>query len=82
VDFVSPHIVNISFHEFNYFAYTTHEQHKDITGDRIERDPSDLFNTRAKITSCSPFSSDPVLRNIVNGIVAKDVVNMHEYESA
>jgi len=35
----------------------------------------------SEITSCSPFSSGPALRNIVNGRVAKDDVNVHEYES-
>jgi len=29
---------------------------------------------------CSPFSPDPSLRNIVNGVVAKEFVNVHEYE--
>ena len=38
----------------------------------------DLSN---KITSCSPYSLDPALRNIGNGTVAKDDVNVHEYKS-
>ncbi|KAG1691496.1 hypothetical protein GQR58_007434 [Nymphon striatum] len=65
--------------EFNDLAYTTSEQHKDLTGARIERDVSDLLKISAKMTSCSPFSSNPALRNIVNGI--GDDANMHEYDS-
>ena len=40
-----------------------------------------LLKISAKITSCSPFSSGPALRNIVNGRVAKNDVNVHEYDS-
>ncbi|KAG1696934.1 Alpha-N-acetylgalactosaminidase [Nymphon striatum] len=72
---------NIAVQEFNDLAYTTSEQHKNLTGARIERDVSDLLKISAKMTSCSPFSSNPALRNIVNGIVAIDDVNVHEYDS-
>ena len=34
-----------------------------------------------KLASCSPFSSDPTLRNIINGIVAGPEVNVHDFES-
>ena len=60
---------------------TTSEQLNDLTGDRIDRDASELLKIRAKITLCSPFTSDPVLRNIVNGIVATDDVNVLDYAS-
>ncbi|KAG1659992.1 Ester hydrolase C11orf54 [Nymphon striatum] len=72
---------NIAMQEFNDLAYTTSEQHKDLTGARIERDVSDLLKISAKMTSCSPFSSNPALRNIVNGIVARDDVEVREYDS-
>ena len=34
----------------------------------------------AKLESCSPFSTDPSLRNIVIGIVAGEDVDVHKYE--
>ena len=54
---------------------------KDSTDARIERDASDLSKISTKLISCSPFSSDPSLRNIINGLVAKEDVDVHEYES-
>jgi hypothetical protein len=69
---------NIAMQEFGDLAYTTNEQHKDWTGARIEREAIDPLKISVKIISYSPFSS---LRNIVNGIVAKDDMNMHEYQS-
>ena len=47
----------------------------------FEREASDYSKICANIPSCSPFSSDPALRNIVNGILAKYEVNMHGYQS-
>ena len=67
--------------EFNNLSYTTSEQHKESTGARIQRDLSDLEKIKEKLTSCTPFSSDSSLRNIVNGIVAEADVNVHQYES-
>ena len=34
-----------------------------------------------KLAACSPFTSDPTLRNFVNGIVAGPGVNVHDFES-
>jgi len=31
--------------------------------------------------TCSPFTPDPSLRNVVNGIVAVPDVNVHDYKS-
>jgi 5'-3' exonuclease len=72
---------NTAMQDFNDLSYTTSEQHKDSTDARMERNASDLAKISAKLTSCSPFSSDPSLRNIINGIVAKEDVNVNEYES-
>ena len=37
--------------------------------------------TNLKLAACSPFTSDPTLRNFVNGIVAGPDVNVHDFES-
>ena len=72
---------NFSMQEFTSLTYTTSEQHKDLTEARIKRDTADLEKISEKLAGCSPYSSDPTLRNIINGIVAQECVNVHEYES-
>ena len=67
--------------DFTDLTYTTNPQHKDSTEARIKRDASDLEKIRIKLAACSPFTSDPTLRNIVNGIVAGPDVNVHDFES-
>jgi len=47
----------------------------------MKRDSSDLDKISAKLASCSPFSEDSSLRNIINGVVANANVNVHEFES-
>ena len=73
--------VNVAMQDFNDVTYATSEQHIEATGARIERDASDLSKLSTKLTAFSPFSSDPTLRNIINGIVANEDVNVHEYEA-
>src|SRR6218665_18664 len=46
----------------------------------MNRDLVDLEMINSKLMGCSPFSPDPSLRNIVNGVVAQEFVNVHEYE--
>ena len=67
--------------DFTDLTYTTSPQHKDSTEARIKKDASDLEKIRIKLAACSPFTSDPTLRNVVNGIVAGPDVNVHAYES-
>ena len=67
--------------DFTNLTYTTSPQHKDSTEGRIKRDASDLEKIRIKLAVCSPFTSDPTLRNFVNGIVAGPDVNVHDFES-
>jgi len=45
------------------------------------RDSFDLEKLKASLDIYSPFSRDPTLRNIVNGVVAEGDVNVHEFES-
>jgi hypothetical protein len=73
---------NHAMQEFNELSYTTSEQHKEATQARVQRDSSDLENLKTSLAVYSPFSQDPTLRNIVNGVVADgDVHNVHEFES-
>ena len=72
---------NDAMQEFNHLSYTTSEQHKESTESRINRDSSDLSKIRSKLDAYTPFSPDPSLRNVVNGVVATADVNVHEYES-
>lgn len=64
--------------DFNSLSYTTSEQHKEFSETRIKRDLSDLAKLNSKLDFCTPFPLDHSLRNIVNDIVAKDDVNVHE----
>lgn len=47
----------------------------------MKRDHSDLEKIKEKLSTCTPFSPDPSLRNIVTGVVAKEEVNVHEFET-
>ena len=47
----------------------------------MARDQSDALKIEEKLLTCSPFSPDPSLRNIVSGVVASEAVNVHEFES-
>ena len=72
---------NQAMQEFNELSYTTSEQHKEATQPRVQRDSSDLEKLKTSLAVYSPFSQDPTLRNIVNGVVADRDVNIHEFES-
>ena len=72
---------NIAMQDSINLTYTTSPQHKDSTEARNKRDASDLEKIRIKLAACSTFTSDPTLRNIVNGIVAGPDVNVHDYKS-
>ena len=72
---------NNAMQEFNDLTYTTSEQHRESAEARMKRDHSDLENIKEKLSTCTPFSPDPSLRNIVTGVVAKKEVNVHEFET-
>jgi len=72
---------NIAMQEFTDLSYTTSEQHKDLTEARMKRDLGDIEKIGTKLAECSPFSTDPSLQNIVNGVVATEDVTVHEYDS-
>jgi hypothetical protein len=72
---------NIAMQDFNELTFTTSEQHKESSLSRIERDTLDISKLYAKLSACSPFTADPSLRNIINGFVGKEEVNVYDYES-
>ena len=61
---------NSAMQDFTDLTYTTSPQHKDSTEACIKGDSSDLEKMQTQITTCSPYTADPTLRNMVNGIVA------------
>lgn len=75
---------NKAIQEFNELmsTYTTSKPHRESTEARMKRDHSDLEKIKEKLSACSPFSPEPSLRNIIIGVVAKEDVNVHKFESA
>ncbi|KAH3689616.1 hypothetical protein DPMN_190866 [Dreissena polymorpha] len=63
-----------------HLTYTTSPKHKDSTEACIKWDSSDLKKMQTQIATCSPFTADPTLRNMVNEIVAGSDVNVHAIE--
>jgi len=47
---------------------------------RMKGELGDLEKIGTKLAECSPFWTDPSLRNIVNGVVAAEDVTVHEYD--
>ena len=71
---------NVAMQEFTNLSYSTSEQHKELTKTKMRWDLVDLKKISSKLVGCSPFSPDPSLRNIVNGVVGGEFVNVYEYE--
>ena len=67
--------------DFTDLTYASSEQHRESTQPRIRRDFLDLEKIKEKLSTCTPFSADPSLRNIVTGVVAKEDVNVHQFEN-
>ena len=58
---------------------TTEVQHKTSSYSRIEKDKEDTENILAYLKPISPFSiNETSLRNITNGVLANDDVNVSE----
>jgi len=66
--------------DFTDLSYTSSPEHKDSTERRIKRYASDLDKIRMKLASCSLFTSDPTLRNVINWIVAGPKMSVHDFE--
>ncbi|KAH3794572.1 hypothetical protein DPMN_148109 [Dreissena polymorpha] len=57
---------NSAMQDFTELIYAT-SQHKDSTEACIKGDSSDLEQMQTRITTCSPYTANPTLRNMVNG---------------
>ncbi|KAH3791876.1 hypothetical protein DPMN_145367 [Dreissena polymorpha] len=57
---------NSAMQDFTDLTYTTSPQHKDSIEACIKGDSSDLEKMQTQITTCSPYTADPTLRNMVN----------------
>ncbi|KAH3854401.1 hypothetical protein DPMN_096943 [Dreissena polymorpha] len=71
---------NSAIHDFADVTYTSKPQHKESTEARSKGDASDLEIMVTKSATCSPYTADPTVRNIVDGIVAGSDVNVHAFE--
>jgi len=71
---------NSAMQDFTDLTYTSSPKHKDSTEACIKGDSSDVEKMQTQITTCSPYTADPTLRNMVNGIVAGSDVNVHAIE--
>ncbi|KAK3848948.1 hypothetical protein Pcinc_044279 [Petrolisthes cinctipes] len=72
---------NNDMQEFSGLTYTTSELHRESTEARMKRIHFDLEKIKEKLSTCMPFSPEPSLRNIITGLVAKENVNVHEFET-
>ncbi|XP_071950731.1 uncharacterized protein [Antedon mediterranea] len=71
---------NESMQSFTNKTFATSDQHKEAAPSSIHRDTIDTDKLLAKLNGCSPFSMELTLRNIVNGMVANDDVNVLQYQ--
>ena len=62
--------------ELTGINYNSGEQNKDITNARKERDKKDTLRILSALENHNPFSADPHLRNIINGVHGDSSVNV------
>ncbi len=67
--------VNDAMQDLTGVKYETSDQHKDMTKARQSRDVKDTIELLDYVRQHNPFSSDPTLRNIANGMTADKTVN-------
>jgi len=72
--------VNNAMQRLTSVGYTTSEQHKDLSMARKKRDANDVNKLLTFIEDKSPFGNAETLRNIVNGVIATDNVNVDRAE--
>ncbi|KAH3781576.1 hypothetical protein DPMN_159423 [Dreissena polymorpha] len=72
---------NSAMQDFTELTLTTSRQHKDSTEACIKGDSSDLEKMQTQITTCSPYTADLTLRNMVYGIVAGSDMNVRSVEA-
>ena len=72
--------VNEAMQQLTSIAYTTSEQHKDLTTSRQNRDSSDTYTLIKFLVSKNPFDKEANLQNIVTGEIAAKQVNVTRAE--
>ncbi|KAH3777574.1 hypothetical protein DPMN_179022 [Dreissena polymorpha] len=72
---------NSGMQDFTDLTYTSIPQHKDSTEACIKGHSFDLEKMQTQITTLSPYTANPTLRNMVNKIVAGSDVNVHAVEA-
>lgn len=73
--------VNSAMQEFTGVNYTTSDQHKENSPSRLSRDLKDIQMILQYLIQRNPFSPDPSLRNISNGVTAHTNVDAYEAKS-
>ena len=68
--------VNRAMQELTGVSFNSGEQNKDMAQSRQVRDWKDIQTLLSYLQQRSPFSSDPVLRNICTGVHAHSNVNV------
>ena len=72
---------NLAMSDFNKRAFSTCEQHKDLTKARLNKDQSDLIKIREELKLHNLLNHDFELRNIIMGVEANENVNVDKYEA-
>ncbi|KAH3862099.1 hypothetical protein DPMN_025062 [Dreissena polymorpha] len=72
---------NSAMQDFTELTFTSSRQHKDSTEACIKGDSSAPEKMQTQITTCSQYTADLTLRNMVNGIVAGSDMNVRAIEA-
>ncbi|XP_072022088.1 uncharacterized protein [Amphiura filiformis] len=70
--------VNDAMQSFTRIKFETSEQHKDSSNARQTKDASDTLELLTDLRNRSPFSQEPSLRSIANGLTADSNVNVEQ----
>lgn len=68
--------INCSMQQFTGTEYISSEQHKELSTSRLSRDEKDLQTLSSHFENHNPFTGDLSLRNLTNGSIAEDTVNV------
>lgn len=70
--------INNVMQSFSGVSYETSDQHKEMSKARQTRDVSDTFALITHLKERDPFTDNPSLHNIANGMTAQDGVNVEK----
>ena len=72
-------LYNCAMQEISGITFMTSEQHKGVSIARINRDRKDFKSILDRFSPISPFAVESDLKNIANGFIAEDFVNVHDF---